>query len=188
MVTSGIPGVTDVIREINSSSDRSAAVVGGALIDEIVKQKIRKFLRQDAKSLDAAFQGSGPLASFNACINIGYLLGLYGVKVRDDLHRIRQIRNEFAHQLTATFSTQKIKDLSLALYLADRYSEDLELAPIADGKKQMPANLMDLQSWIYVPDREQSLKDPRERFIIALQTLAWALSGDNNPLRPGELG
>lgn len=188
MVTPDIPGVSDVINEINLSPDRSSGVVGGSLIDEILKRKIGNFLRPDTKCHEKVFDGVGPLSTFSARIDMGYLLRMYGKEVQRDLHRIRQIRNEFAHQLTATFSTQRIRDLSLALYLPERYTADLELAKEPMKKEKMPDNLMEWWRWIYVPDREQSLKDPRERFIIALQTLAWALSGRNTRLKGGDLG
>ncbi|WP_052679680.1 hypothetical protein [Rhizobium nepotum] len=185
----GIPDVIDVITEINSGSDRVAAVVGGALVDEILRRTLRNCLRQDSKVLTEVSQGSGPLATFSACINMGYLLGLYGKEVRHDLHIIRKIRNEFAHQLNATFSTQKIASLSLSLHLPERFTADIKCCPTTEEKPNLtPESLLEWPVWVYLHDRDQSLKDPRERFIAGLQVIAWALSGTDTKLKIGRLG
>lgn len=187
--TVGIPGVNDIITEINSGSDRVAAVVGGALIDEILRRTLRNSLRQDSKALDEAAQANGPLATFSACINMGYLLGLYGKEVKRDLHILRKIRNEFAHQLNATFSTQKIANLSLSLNLAERFTADIKRDPNKEKKPNpTPESLLHWPVWVYLHDRDQSLKDPRERFIAELQAIAWALHGIDTRLKIGRLG
>jgi len=51
-----------------------------------------------------------PLGTFYDKIEIGYALRLFDKEVRDELHRIRRIRNAFAHHLSVrTFSSPQLK-------------------------------------------------------------------------------
>ncbi len=165
----------EVLKEIAQGSDRVTAIVGGALVEEILTRVLRTFLRPDEKLLDEAFKFSGPVGSFSAKINIGYLTGLYGELVRKDLHLVRKIRNEFAHQLTATFRTQKVAEMAKNLFLAERYSVDLaeERKPFPQPR---PADVMDWPAWIFLRDRDRTLRNPRGRFISEVQALSWALT------------
>jgi hypothetical protein len=43
-----------------------------------------------------------PLSSFSAKIELGFALGLYDDKLRHPLNMIRDVRNEFAHNMDAT--------------------------------------------------------------------------------------
>jgi hypothetical protein len=64
--------------------------------------------KRTAKGL---FGTMGPLSSFSAKIDLGVLLGLYPEEVRGDLHRLREVRNQFAHEAAPRdFATPKIAD------------------------------------------------------------------------------
>lgn len=165
----------DVLREIAQGSDRVTAIVGGALIEEILTRVLRSSLRPDEKQLDQAFKLSGPFSSFSAKIDMGYLTGIYGELVHKDLHCVRRIRNAFAHQLKATFRTQKVADLAKNLFLVERYSDDLN-----EERKPFPqpvaANVMDWPAWISLRDRDKTIGNARGRFIGELQALSWVLT------------
>ena len=71
------------------------------------------------------FTGSGAAAPFAIQIDFGFLLGLYGEEIRKDLHFIRKIRNEFAHQASAVdFEAQKISGLLENVQIIDRLKQD----------------------------------------------------------------
>jgi DNA-binding MltR family transcriptional regulator len=58
------------------------------------------------------FSAYGPLGSFSAKIDMSYCLGFISNGDHAELHRVRRIRNEFAHSLdtSLSFSSQPISD------------------------------------------------------------------------------
>lgn len=87
------------IAEFHGASDRVAAVMGAALVEENLAQAITASL-ENADGAKALFQGMGaPLQSLKAKSLAGYALGLFNKKVERDLDTIREIRNQFAHAL-----------------------------------------------------------------------------------------
>jgi hypothetical protein len=183
------PDIHDVIHEIVGGSDRVAAIVGGSLVEEMLTRALRAFLRQDAVALKEAFDFNGPLGTFSAKISMGYVLGLYGKEVRRDLDLLRKVRNDFAHQLSATLQTQDIRNRVMAMEIVERYSEDGE-APKLDRPKPVPDSYLDWPSWIFIAGRKGALADPRERFIGELQALLWAISAvsHSSSVKIGKLG
>lgn len=89
-----------LIKEIEVQSDRGVGIVGAAWLEEIITVSIEGFLQQAPKAWERLFKGNGALATFSAKIDLVRLLGLVSETIRSDLHIIREIRNEFAHQIT----------------------------------------------------------------------------------------
>ncbi len=83
----------------DGESDRGAAVLAVALFDDRLQKTIEKrFVNYDNKVRKDVFSRPGaPLKPFANKIELAYVLGLYGRKIRDGLHAVREIRNEFAH-------------------------------------------------------------------------------------------
>lgn len=89
----------DAINEFHSGSDRVAAIMGSALVENHLVEGIRSCL-DDASNEAALFhEVTAPFSTFGAKITAGRALGLYNKQVEDDLNRIRKIRNDFAHAL-----------------------------------------------------------------------------------------
>lgn len=109
-----------MINEIIEQTDRAAAIVAFAYLDEILTEVVQShFYNYKHRGEDirkTLFKGAGPLATFSARRRLAYLLGLFGPKTFADLERIAQIRNEFAHtRLVRTFKSQRIRNLCEAL-------------------------------------------------------------------------
>ncbi|MBE7556685.1 MAG: hypothetical protein HS126_37015 [Anaerolineales bacterium] len=85
-----------IIEELESQTDRGAAIIGASLLDRRLEEAIRVHLL-DNKVTEKLFDASQALGSFSAKIDLAYSLGLYGEKSYHDLNLIRKIRNEFAH-------------------------------------------------------------------------------------------
>lgn len=82
------------------ASDRTVAIVGGALMEHAVRIQIEsKLIKLEAKDKKAlfSFEEKGPLADLGSRILMGYALGCYGSVTRGDLILINRIRNGFAH-------------------------------------------------------------------------------------------
>jgi hypothetical protein len=101
-----------VANEIERQSDRSAAVIAGAFLEYRLEEAIKAALERNIDIENRMFKGPGPLASFSAKIDIGFLLGLYNDGVRRKLHTIKEVRNRFAHSMQPiTFRSQAVRDL-----------------------------------------------------------------------------
>lgn len=87
-----------IFRQLEGQSDRAAAIVAGAFLDDQLGMTI-EYLFIDLPAPDVArlFHGTGPLASNYGKILIGYAMGLFGPDTREDLETISSVRNEFAH-------------------------------------------------------------------------------------------
>jgi len=107
----------DILREFdklftfNEKDDRNIVIMGASFLEMALMHVLRAFLPEDDKEVEKLFNSSnGALATFSSKISMAYALGLMDKIVKDDLHLIRKIRNEFAHNLVVTFDDKKIAD------------------------------------------------------------------------------
>jgi DNA-binding MltR family transcriptional regulator len=88
-----------IIEELESQTDRGAAIIGAALLEERLEEAIRGCLL-DNDGTDSLFKPFQAASTFSAKIRLAYSLGLCGEQMYRDLNLIRQIRNDFAHFVT----------------------------------------------------------------------------------------
>jgi len=62
------------MKQLLEESDRGAAVVGVAFLDELLGRLLKSRML-DGKTTEDLFEGSSPLATFSARINVAYCLG-----------------------------------------------------------------------------------------------------------------
>jgi DNA-binding MltR family transcriptional regulator len=79
-------------------SDRAAAVLAPAYLDALLDDLLREFLRE-TKAVDNLLSPSRPLGTYSARIDLVHALGFVSDETQRDLHLIRKIRNEFAHNV-----------------------------------------------------------------------------------------
>ncbi|NLS13847.1 hypothetical protein HGP28_13195 [Vibrio sp. SM6] len=102
--------VLDFRKTLTHESDRAAALMSAAYLDEQLKTLLNRKLVDDAKVKERILGTSGAIDSFSSRIDLAYLLGLIPKNFRDDLELIRRIRNEFAHTAQKMdFETDAIK-------------------------------------------------------------------------------
>ena len=108
--------------ELEGESERAAAIVGAAWVEDSLGGALASFLIPHAEAWKSLFSGSGPLATFSTKIDLACLVGMISEAIRSDLHSIRQVRNEFAHQIAHRvqhtrlgFATQHLRDRCLSL-------------------------------------------------------------------------
>lgn len=111
-----------LIRELDGQSDRGAAIVGVALVEDTLTSALHSFLDSHPKAWQRLFHGSAPLANFSAKIDLCRLIGLITDTIYSDLHILRDVRNQFAHQVMhkadnsqLTFTTPHIQDKCMSL-------------------------------------------------------------------------
>jgi DNA-binding MltR family transcriptional regulator len=97
---------------LRGETDRAAAVLGAAYLDDHLEKVFRARLRSETP--DTVYRYRGPLGDFASKIDLAFALGWITTELRDDLHVIREIRNKFAHDPDhlLAFEDQSIRDLT----------------------------------------------------------------------------
>ena len=88
---------------------RAIAIVGVTFLDILLESILRAFLADEENEVKELLRYGQPLGSFSAKITMADCLGLIYKPVRDDLHLVRKIRNQFAHELDVSFEDRKIQ-------------------------------------------------------------------------------
>jgi hypothetical protein len=167
-----------IVAEIEQQTDRGAALIAVAFVANRLERLIKSRLDPNANpdDLGKVFQGQGPLASFSAQIDLGYLMQFYPPVIRTLLHMVRDIRNDFAHTETPIkFDSQSI---------GDRCKNILKLLPPAsvDG----PQHIKNLEYEFGYPEKGRlwygtfathgDIVTPRQIYMAAITRLLLHLS------------
>ena len=107
-----------VLTEVGGLTDRGAAVLASAHLDQALTKIFRAFFINNKALADRLLTGFGPLGSFYARHETAYALGLISKEERDNTSLIRDIRIDFAHRFLdskVSFQTPKIKDKCMQL-------------------------------------------------------------------------
>jgi hypothetical protein len=126
-----------VLEELEDSSPRAATIVAASFVEDHLERCIKSRLVQDEKLAKHVFGSNGALRTFSAKINLGYFMGLYSRSAWRELDTIRDIRNDFAHELHISFDIDSVKDrcsnlllweqIKLSVSKADDYSTSKKL-------------------------------------------------------------
>ena len=101
----------DDLNEDLQGSDRSCAVLAGAIMDDLLKTLLQRYLLVPANKKDDKLLGhSGPIDSFSARIELARRLNLISEHTRKALDWVRDIRNQAAHQTDFRFDSDSNKD------------------------------------------------------------------------------
>ena len=101
--------------DYGEASDRAVAIVGPAFLDTLLCDTLIEFMVDDEKQVRRLLDPEGPLGTYGSRITACYCLGLIGPIIASDLRIVGKIRNQFAHDLCADFSDQKISQWCRAL-------------------------------------------------------------------------
>lgn len=159
------------IQEIQETkSDRATAIVAAAIVEERLTAAIKSKLHRDKTIVNHIFRTSGPLGSFSAKIDLGFLIGLYSKEAHSDFEIIKDVRNEFAHRVHAiSFSSPRIYDLCKNF---KKHDMNFQIARVSGVKyprgfkSQKMFRELDEQNPTYV----------KEKYVRACQVVVVALS------------
>ena len=99
----------EALSEIRNYSDRAIAVIGGQIVDNRLTSILKVKMRDSPQLFKRLFNPSGALGAFTTKIRLAYLLRIIDNQLYKDLLLIKDIRNEFAHEIsTHTFKEEKI--------------------------------------------------------------------------------
>ncbi len=89
-----------IVDEIEKQTDRGAAIIAAATIDDVLQDLITaRLIELSSKRKKALFESNGPLSSLSAKIEMAFALGLFNRERRESLDLIRDVRNRFAHMM-----------------------------------------------------------------------------------------
>lgn len=91
------PAIIRFRHSLTLETDRGCALAASARLEESLGELLKKVFVQDSGTQKRVFEGTGPCAAFSARIDIAFLQGLIGKSTVRNLHLIRKIRNQFAH-------------------------------------------------------------------------------------------
>ncbi len=127
-------------KEFNKESDRAAVILAASIFDNVLTELLKNHLVSNATTKDDLFDSANaPLSTFSAKITMAHRLGLHSSTFTRDLHLIRKIRNEFAHNIHGcTFEDSRVKSRTLELYkstgniIKDKYRSHYPEGPRGD--------------------------------------------------------
>lgn len=97
-------------RQSKKQPDRYLVIIMAAIIDEGLGELIQRRLVDHRKTAKRLFRPDGPLGTFSAKIDLGFMLGMYCEEFAKMLHSIREIRNKFAHDMRPlTLESDEVK-------------------------------------------------------------------------------
>ena len=107
-----IETITAAMAELETDGPRGTIVLGVALIEGVLRDAVLyHMVTLTDKERDQLLGGYAPLSSFSALTKVAYAFRIIGPKTRDDLDRLRRLRNGFAHsQLVLSFETPELID------------------------------------------------------------------------------
>jgi len=87
---------------LEQESDRSCAVLSGVLLDDLLKELLKRVMIEDTPN--RIFEYPAALSSWSAKIDAAYYFNFLSEDEYKELGHIRKIRNDFAHKLDIGFS------------------------------------------------------------------------------------
>jgi hypothetical protein len=171
-----------IFDEIHRMDDRAAAIIACGYLERSLERTLRSKLRNDDKLLNKFFRGMGPLATFSAKIDLGFLLDIYDEDFLKCLHSIRQVRNLFSHDPTPMdFSADEIAKCSTGLFNPSKRTMEFHAKLEKNGEAGVAviAKLAPfLASLLRIDDA------PRGRYLGSVQLCVFLLRIQSSP---GEL-
>lgn len=112
-------------REFAKESDRACAILSVAMLDRALETILKTRLIPTSSSEDNLLEGAyAPISTFNARIDLVHRLGLISSPLCRDLHIVRKIRNDFAHNIAGcSFEDSSVRSRIIELARSSRVIE-----------------------------------------------------------------
>jgi DNA-binding MltR family transcriptional regulator len=119
---------TDVFdRQFKKETDRACVILSAAMLDVALETLLKARLVPLASAKDDLLEGAhGPISDFSARIDLAHRIGLISTKFCRDLHLIRRIRNDFAHNITGcSFKDSNVRNRVVELARSSTVIDDM---------------------------------------------------------------
>lgn len=164
MLSYGSRVTSDAIKEFNTQSPRTTAVVGAAILDDCLARVIGMRMPVEGRTKDELFKPAGPFGNLDTKVKVAYAMGIVSKRAFQDLTKLVEIRNKFAHRLDVSdFEHHEVKPLCFDLKLIETH-----LFPYGDLPEEPDPEL-----WvrISVENLEERLKIPRDRYFLSVMLM-----------------
>lgn len=114
-----VPNLQDYLpylEELGKESPRGKVLISTGFMEQVLKEILSAFLIENKVAEELFEGGNAPLGTFSARAKLAFTLGLISEKEFQDLDLIRKIRNEFAHNVKASFDDPAIGNRCKALH------------------------------------------------------------------------
>lgn len=129
---------------LGRETDRGCALMAGEYLSDQLGELLRASFVNDAKASASVLDDpNGPLGTFSSRIEFAYLLGLVGPAAWRELHLIRKVRNEFAHD----YRPLTFDDMSIANRCRELRAH--ALVPLERPRAQFTQTVMGLAAVIH---------------------------------------
>lgn len=98
------------LEKLQDESERGMVLISTGFLEEQLRNTLLAHFVDDSSLLVLVEGGNAPLGSFSARISACYALALVSKAEYEDLHILRRIRNDFAHNIHTSFATQSVID------------------------------------------------------------------------------
>lgn len=89
---------SEITKQFLHESDRGSILIGGAMLDEIMRAMLQAYFRGDKQVVGRLLDGgSAPLGTFSSRIALCRALNIIPQELYHDLDLVRKLRNEAAH-------------------------------------------------------------------------------------------
>jgi hypothetical protein len=158
-----------MVEMTDDQSPRTKAILAAAWVENYlvlaIISRLRPLSEEDQKLLFEADHAA--LGDFSAKIDIGFALNLYGPNVKDDLHRMRKIRNKFAHLADVWFFNHP----EVSRYCDELFGADLvKPRKIHKGPRTREDRYLDVANYFidrFKLDQEQTYEPPASTNVIS---------------------
>ena len=115
--------------QLNKESPRGSVLIASSFIEEQLRGVILAFLVESPEANKLLEGYYAPLGTFSARSAAAFCLGLISNEEHQDCDTLRRIRNEFAHNVSATFEDQRIVTLCRNLHFSAQDYEGVVVDP-----------------------------------------------------------
>ena len=150
----------------NQRSERITAIVGGALLDDTLRRTLAERLRDDKDIANKLLKVSGALGNSVPKIDMLYMLKAFEKPERNAMYGIADVRNFFAHNLDASFDSDK-----------KTMVDGLGKMTLHEGRTHYPHHLFKRDNK-EDKHRLEPIKNDRDKFIVNLKLCLIALMQD----------
>jgi len=172
------------IKEFQKESDRACVILSVAMLDLALETILKARLVPTSSSEDELLEGAyAPISTFSARIDLAHRIGLISTQLCRDLHIIRKIRNDFAHNITGcsfedTSVRSRIIELTRSSGLDKKLPEKRKQFPTeCRGDFQMTVSWMLWYLW-YLSQEVTSIKPatleesywPKDKLVRVLKS------------------